>query len=100
MDHPFHRTVSLHSLSSDLLTAQGILTNVPNGGLGGFYTLIVNQMGFTKKETTLLNMVNGVVAQSLLLFFSWLAARTGRYSLTAEGAIASESQVRGNVPRR
>ena len=39
-----------------LLFLLTVLLNIPNGGLSGFYPIIINSLGFTTKQTSLLSV--------------------------------------------
>ncbi|GFZ51121.1 hypothetical protein JCM24511_08879 [Saitozyma sp. JCM 24511] len=60
-----------------------VLINIPNGGLSTFNSIIVASLGFTAKQTTLLNMPTGVFSQIAAIFFSWIARRTGQQTYSA-----------------
>ncbi|KAJ0311068.1 hypothetical protein COL516b_001771 [Colletotrichum fioriniae] len=52
-----------------------IFINIPNGGLVNFGSIIINNLGFTSLEASLLTMPFGVLATSSAWAFSYLAAR-------------------------
>lgn len=52
--------------------------NIPNGGLVGFNSLIVQSLGFSVKETTLLAIPTGVISWIAALTIAFAAQRTRR----------------------
>ncbi|KAF3396975.1 hypothetical protein DPV78_007846 [Talaromyces pinophilus] len=52
-----------------------IAINVPNGGLITFNGIIVNNLGFTAVQTSLLNMPTGIMSTLSAFIFSWVAAK-------------------------
>uniref|UniRef100_A0A093VHC1 Putative transporter n=1 Tax=Talaromyces marneffei PM1 TaxID=1077442 RepID=A0A093VHC1_TALMA len=52
-----------------------IAINVPNGGLITFNGIIVNNLGFSAVQTSLLNMPTGIMSTLSAFGFSWLAAK-------------------------
>lgn len=52
-----------------------IFINIPNGGLVNFGSIIINNLGFTSLEASLLTMPFGVLATSSAWAFCYLAAR-------------------------
>ncbi|KAI1336860.1 major facilitator superfamily domain-containing protein [Xylariaceae sp. FL0016] len=52
-----------------------IVINIPNGGLQTFGTIIINNLGFTALEASLLTMPFGVLATSGAWFFSYIVAQ-------------------------
>ncbi|KAK8869466.1 hypothetical protein IAR55_000030 [Kwoniella newhampshirensis] len=52
--------------------------NIPNGGLIGFNSLIVQSLGYTVKEVTLLAIPTGVISWVSSLIFARLASKTRR----------------------
>ena len=61
--------------------------NIPNGGLIGFSAIIVRGLGFTVKQTTLLNIPNGVISWGSALIWSTIAVKTRKPMLCTVGAI-------------
>jgi len=59
-----------------------LLTTIPTSGLGAFYNIIINGLGFTVLQTQLLAMVLGVVIISTLMGSAWLVKRTQQNLLT------------------
>ncbi|KAK8864739.1 hypothetical protein IAR55_001995 [Kwoniella newhampshirensis] len=53
-----------------------ITLNIPNGGLGGFYSIVVSGLHFTVKETTLLNIPTGVIGWIAAMFWVTVARYT------------------------
>ncbi|OJJ68097.1 hypothetical protein ASPBRDRAFT_58147 [Aspergillus brasiliensis CBS 101740] len=59
-----------------------IAINIPNGGLTTFSGIIIDNLGFSAVNTSLLNMPTGIMSTLAAFVFSWLAARwTGRRCL-------------------
>ncbi|KAL1962752.1 hypothetical protein VTN77DRAFT_9206 [Rasamsonia byssochlamydoides] len=52
-----------------------VAINVPNGGLVTFSGIIINNLGFSPVQTSLLNMPTGVMSTLSAFVFSWIAAR-------------------------
>ncbi|KAL4941188.1 hypothetical protein BDV06DRAFT_212853 [Aspergillus oleicola] len=52
-----------------------IAINIPNGGLTTFSGIIINNLGFSEVNTSLLNMPTGVMSTLSAFVFSWIAAR-------------------------
>lgn len=52
-----------------------IAINIPNGGLITFSNIIINNLGFSAVNTSLLNMPTGVMSTLSSVVFSWIAAR-------------------------
>ncbi|KAH8430646.1 uncharacterized protein LDX57_008309 [Aspergillus melleus] len=52
-----------------------IAINIPNGGLTTFSGIIINNLGFSPVNTSLLNMPTGIMSTISAFFFSWLAAK-------------------------
>lgn len=52
-----------------------ICTTLPTSGLGAFYNIIVNSLGFTVLETQLLAMVLGAYIIIVLLSSNWLVSK-------------------------
>lgn len=58
-----------------LIVFFNIVINIPNGGLQTFGSIIINNLGFTSLEASLLTMPFGVLATSGAWFFSYIAAK-------------------------
>ncbi|KAI1636246.1 major facilitator superfamily domain-containing protein [Biscogniauxia mediterranea] len=58
-----------------LIVVFNIIINIPNGGLQTFGSIIINNLGFTSLEASLLTMPFGVLATSGAWFFSYIAAK-------------------------
>ncbi|PWY86784.1 allantoate permease, partial [Aspergillus heteromorphus CBS 117.55] len=52
-----------------------IAINIPNGGLTTFSGIIIDDLGFSAVNTSLLNMPTGIMSTLAAFLFSWLAAR-------------------------
>ncbi|KAL5340305.1 fungal-specific transcription factor domain-containing protein [Aspergillus crustosus] len=52
-----------------------IAINIPNGGLTTFSGIIINNLGFSPVNTSLLNMPTGVMSTLSAFVFSWIAAK-------------------------
>ncbi|KAL2832543.1 fungal-specific transcription factor domain-containing protein [Aspergillus cavernicola] len=52
-----------------------IAINIPNGGLTTFSGIIINNLGFSAVDTSLLNMPTGVMSTLSAFVFSWIAAK-------------------------
>ncbi|KAL4753743.1 major facilitator superfamily domain-containing protein [Aspergillus terricola var. indicus] len=52
-----------------------IAINIPNGGLTTFSGIIINNLGFSAVNTSLLNIPTGVMSTLSAFTFSWIAAR-------------------------
>ncbi|KAL4924076.1 transcription factor domain-containing protein [Aspergillus undulatus] len=52
-----------------------IAINIPNGGLTTFSGIIINNLGFSEVNTSLLNMPTGVMSTLSAFVFSWIAAQ-------------------------
>lgn len=52
-----------------------IAINIPNGGLLTFSGIIINNLGFSPVNTSLLNMPTGVMPTLSAFVFSWVAAK-------------------------
>lgn len=83
-----------------------IAINIPNGGLQTFSSIIINNLGFTPQNTSLLNMPTDVVFTLSTFCCSWVAAKwSNRRCLVAmlaccipiTGAIMVYSLPRTNV---
>lgn len=59
-----------------------ICTTLPTSGLGAFYGIVVNSLGFSVLETQLLAMVLGVVIILILLSSAWLVKKYNQNCLT------------------
>ena len=66
-----------------LLFLLTVLLNVPNGGLSGFYPIIINSLGFTTKQTSLLSIPTGFMCQGYAMICAFIAARSKKYCLVA-----------------
>ncbi|OCF34543.1 allantoate permease [Kwoniella heveanensis BCC8398] len=64
-----------------------ITLNIPNGGLGGFYSIVVQGLHFDVKQLTLLNIPTGVIGWIAAMFWVTLAKWTRRPLLCAMGSI-------------
>ncbi|OCF32114.1 allantoate permease [Kwoniella heveanensis BCC8398] len=60
--------------------------NIPNGGLITFNSIIVNSLGFTLEQTTLLGIPTGVFSWISSLLFGYLAVRTKQRCYSAMAA--------------
>ncbi|OKL62198.1 hypothetical protein UA08_02321 [Talaromyces atroroseus] len=56
-----------------------IAVNIPNGGLISFSTIIIDSLGFSSEDSSLMTIPTGVVSTLSGIFFSWLAGRTTKY---------------------
>ncbi|OKL63547.1 hypothetical protein UA08_02032 [Talaromyces atroroseus] len=83
-----------------------IAINIPNGGLITFSGIIINGLGFTAVQTSLLNMPTGVMSTLSAFLFSWIAAKwTNRRCLVtmvaafvpAVGAVIVYTLPRSNI---
>ncbi|WVW82746.1 hypothetical protein I302_104757 [Kwoniella bestiolae CBS 10118] len=61
--------------------------NIPNGGLIGFNSLIVQSLGYTVKEVTLLAIPTGVISWVSSLFFARLSTKTRQPTLCTIAAV-------------
>ncbi|WRT67613.1 uncharacterized protein IL334_004585 [Kwoniella shivajii] len=64
-----------------------ITLNIPNGGLGGFYSIVVAGLHFNVKQLTLLNMPTGVFGWVAAMFWITLARYTRQPLLCAMGSV-------------
>jgi hypothetical protein len=64
-----------------------ITLNIPNGGLNGFYPIIVQNFNFSVKQLTLMNMPTGVISWTASMFFVTLAKYTRQPLLCAIASI-------------
>lgn len=60
--------------------------NIPNGGLITFNSIIVNSLGFTLEQTTLLGIPTGVFSWISSLVFGYIAVKTRQRCLSAMGS--------------
>lgn len=67
-----------------------ITLNIPNGGLNGFYSIIVAGFNFPIKKLTLMNMPTGVISWLASLFWVTVARYSGRPLLCSMGAVIGE----------
>lgn len=49
--------------------------NIPNGGLGTFSGIIISQLGFDAKESSLMTIPTGFVASASSIFFNYLCGK-------------------------
>ncbi|KNG47239.1 allantoate permease [Stemphylium lycopersici] len=59
-----------------------VFTTLPTSGLGAFYNIIIEGLGFTVLETQLLAMVLGVVIIFTLMSSAWIVRKTQQNLLT------------------
>ncbi|WWC95911.1 hypothetical protein V866_002778 [Kwoniella sp. B9012] len=64
-----------------------ITLNIPNGGLSGFYSIVVAGLHFSTKQLTLMNMPTGPIGWFAAFFWVWLAKRTRQPLLCAMGSV-------------
>nr|XP_031859423.1 uncharacterized protein CI109_005067 [Kwoniella shandongensis]KAA5526495.1 hypothetical protein CI109_005067 [Kwoniella shandongensis] len=64
-----------------------ITLNIPNGGLGGFYSIVVSSLHFTTKQTTLLNIPTGVIGWVAAMIWVTIAKYTRKPLLCAMGSV-------------
>lgn len=57
-------------------------TTLPTSGLGAFYNIIINGLGFSVLQTQLLAMVLGAVIIATLMGSAWMVRKTGQNLLT------------------
>lgn len=55
-----------------------ICTNVPNGAITNFGSILITSFGYSSKQALLLGTPAGAVEIVWILFFAWLATRTGQ----------------------
>lgn len=60
-----------------------VATNIPNGGLQAFGTIIISDLGFSNLKASLLTMPFGIVATFGAWFFSYVASLTNRRTFVA-----------------
>lgn len=58
-----------------LLSLITIAASVPNGAVGSFQSIIINGLGYTERQTTLLQIPGGVIAVASVLIATQCAAR-------------------------
>ncbi|KAL6359176.1 hypothetical protein LRP88_06596 [Fusarium phalaenopsidis] len=58
-----------------ILFCFNISINIPNGGLQTFSSIIINNLGFTEQQTSLLNMPTDVAFTLTTFFWSWVAGK-------------------------
>ncbi|GAD95410.1 allantoate permease, putative [Paecilomyces variotii No. 5] len=56
-----------------------ISVNIPNGGLIAFSTIIINSLGFSALNSSLMTIPTGVISTVSGIFFSYFAGRTRKY---------------------
>ncbi|KAJ9205123.1 hypothetical protein DTO027B6_8723 [Paecilomyces variotii] len=56
-----------------------ISVNIPNGGLIAFSTIIINSLGFSALDSSLMTIPTGVISTISGIFFSYFAGRTREY---------------------
>ncbi|OAA54078.1 Major facilitator superfamily domain, general substrate transporter [Niveomyces insectorum RCEF 264] len=56
-----------------------ISVNIPNGGLIAFATIVINELGFTATDSSLMTIPTGIVSTLSGIFFSYLLGRTRNY---------------------
>ncbi|ORY25474.1 major facilitator superfamily domain-containing protein [Naematelia encephala] len=61
--------------------------NIPNGGLGGFYSIIISGFDFSIKQLALMNIPTGVISYAAALFWVTVAKYTRRPLLCAMASI-------------
>lgn len=49
--------------------------NIPNGGLSTFSAIIINNLGFDAKESSLMTIPTGAIASGSTIFFNYLSGR-------------------------
>ncbi|WRT67482.1 uncharacterized protein IL334_004454 [Kwoniella shivajii] len=70
-----------------LIFVINVSLNIPNGGLIGFNSLIVQSLGYSVKEVTLLAIPTGVISWLSSLFFARLATKTRQPLLCVTAAV-------------
>ncbi|RSH82837.1 hypothetical protein EHS25_005827 [Saitozyma podzolica] len=60
-----------------------ICLNIPNGGLNGFYSIIIATFGFSTKQLTLMNIPTGVISWLAAMFWVTVARYTRKPLLCA-----------------
>ncbi|KAJ9286772.1 hypothetical protein DTO021C3_5721 [Paecilomyces variotii] len=56
-----------------------ISVNIPNGGLIAFSTIIINSLGFSALDSSLMTIPTGVISTISGIFFSYFVGRTRKY---------------------
>lgn len=64
-----------------------ITLNIPNGGLGGFYSIVIQGFNFSVKQLTLMNIPTGVIGWLAALFWVTVARYTKQPVLCTMGSI-------------
>ncbi|WVR04194.1 hypothetical protein IAU60_001194 [Kwoniella sp. DSM 27419] len=64
-----------------------ITLNIPNGGLGGFYSIVIQGLHFEVKQLTLLNIPTGVIGWIAAMFWVTIAKLTRRPLLCAMASV-------------
>ncbi|OWZ44650.1 allantoate permease [Cryptococcus neoformans c45] len=64
-----------------------ITLNIPNGGLSGFYSIVIQGLNFNTKQLTLLNIPTGVIGWLAALFWVFVAKYTRQPLLCAMGSV-------------
>lgn len=80
------RTYPEH-ISSVEASAKADSLNIPNGGLGGFYSIVIQGLNFSVKELTLLNIPTGIIGWLAAMFWVTLAKYTRQPLLCAIGSV-------------
>ncbi|OCF71539.1 hypothetical protein I204_07597 [Kwoniella mangroviensis CBS 8886] len=70
-----------------IVNRSNVSLNIPNGGLIGFNSLIVQSLGYTVKEVTLLAIPTGVISWVSSLAFARLATKTRQPTLCTIAAV-------------
>lgn len=70
-----------------------VCLNIPNGGLVGFNAIIVNSLGYSIKETTLLTIPTGVISWISALVIATAAQKTRRPMICVVTGILGASGV-------
>jgi ACS family allantoate permease-like MFS transporter len=71
--------------------------NIPNGGLGGFYSIVIQGLDFSVKELTLLNIPTGVIGWLAAMFWVTVAKYTRQPLLCAIGSVIGEYRCRPSL---
>ncbi|WWC88845.1 uncharacterized protein L201_003760 [Kwoniella dendrophila CBS 6074] len=64
-----------------------ITLNIPNGGLSGFYSIVIQGLHFSTKQLTLMNMPTGVIGWVAAMFWVTVAKYTRQPLLCAMGSV-------------
>ncbi|KAK4686967.1 MFS transporter, ACS family, allantoate permease, partial [Tremellales sp. Uapishka_1] len=64
-----------------------ITLNIPNGGLGGFYSIIIKGFNFSVKQTALMNIPTGVISWLAAMFWVTVARYTRQPLLCAMASV-------------